>query len=212
MPKNSQKYITYHLVAIVVRGLLINTGKLPDSIKCRTVCHILVILERVSTLIPPRYYGRAACTIGWLPTSQCHCHQSWMFQKYILPCKNLDILCEFFSLYLCMFIRVVWVVTFFVMLFLFYLQTKVLFTEAYRQNSRLDHLTQIMGFHPQYLACFLRTQNRLMRAEGPLPYEYRHYIAIIVSKSKRYIVLCSGTAVIPTLFHSLIPWCKLSLS
>lgn len=127
-----------------------------------------------------------------------------MFQKYILPCKNLDILCGFFSLYLCMFMKVIWVVTFFGMLFLFYLQTKVLFTEAYRQNSRLDHLTQIMGFHPQYLACFLRTQNRLMRAEGPLPYEYRHYIAIIVSKSKRYIVLCSGTAVIPTLFHSLI--------
>ena len=190
MPKISQKYITYHLVAIVVRCLLINTGKLPNSVKCRTGWHILVISERVSTLIPPRYNGPAASTIGWLPTSECLCGRSWMFQKYIPPCKKLHIFLGFFSLYRCLFMKVVWFVTFYVMLFLFYLQTKVLFTEAYRQNSRLDHLTQIMGFHPQYLACFLRTQNRLMRAEGPLPYEYRHYIAIIVSKSKRYIVLC----------------------
>ena len=134
------------------------------------------------------------------------------FKSTYLLAKKIAHISWIFSLYRCLFMKVVWVVTFFVMLFLFYLQTKVLFTEAYRQNSRLDHLTQIMGFHPQYLACFLRTQNRLMRAEGPLPYEYRHYIAIIVSKSKRYIVLCSSTAVIPTLFHSLISWCELSLT
>ncbi|XP_067945667.1 sestrin-1-like isoform X2 [Watersipora subatra] len=60
-------------------------------------------------------------------------------------------------------------------------ETKALFIEAYRQNNRLDHLTQIMGFHPQYLACFLRTQNKLLRADGPLPYSHRHYIAIIAA-------------------------------
>jgi len=64
---------------------------------------------------------------------------------------------------------------------LFYLQTQMLFIDAFIQNNRLDHVTQVMGYHPDYLDCFLRTQQFLLRGDGPLPYHYRHYIAVLVS-------------------------------
>ena len=57
----------------------------------------------------------------------------------------------------------------------------MLFIDAFIQNNRLDHITQMMGYHPDYLDCFLRTQQYLLRGDGPLPYHYRHYIAIMVN-------------------------------
>lgn len=63
----------------------------------------------------------------------------------------------------------------------------MLFIDAFIQNNRLDHVTQVMGYHPDYLDCFLRTQQYLLRGDGPLPYHYRHYIAIMV----REPVLCN---------------------
>ncbi|KAI5729646.1 hypothetical protein M8J76_004899 [Diaphorina citri] len=47
--------------------------------------------------------------------------------------------------------------------------------------QKLDHVTQVMGYHPTYLNIFLRTQNYIMRGDGPLSYEYRHYIAIMAA-------------------------------
>ena len=47
-------------------------------------------------------------------------------------------------------------------------------------NNRLEHMIQVMGYHPQYLESFLKTQQYLLRGDGPLPYDYRHYIAIMV--------------------------------
>ncbi|CAD5110731.1 DgyrCDS101 [Dimorphilus gyrociliatus] len=38
-----------------------------------------------------------------------------------------------------------------------------------------------MGYHPQYLDAFQKTQQFLLRGDGPLPHEYRHYIAIMAS-------------------------------
>jgi sestrin len=64
---------------------------------------------------------------------------------------------------------------------LFRPQTQLLFVDAFLQNNRLDHVTQVMGFHPTYLDVFLRTQNFILRGDGPLPYDYRHLIAIMVS-------------------------------
>lgn len=61
------------------------------------------------------------------------------------------------------------------------LQTQMLFVDAFLQNNRLDHVTQLMGYHPNYLEMFLRTQQYLLRGDGPLPFHYRHYIAIMVS-------------------------------
>ena len=60
-------------------------------------------------------------------------------------------------------------------------QTQMLFIDAFIQNNRLDNVTQLMGYHPEYLDCFLKTQQYLLRGDGPLPYHFRHYIAIMVS-------------------------------
>lgn len=60
-------------------------------------------------------------------------------------------------------------------------ETQMLFVDAFLQNNRLDHVSQVMGYHPDYLDCFLRTQQYLLRGDGPLPYHYRHYIAIMAA-------------------------------
>ena len=65
--------------------------------------------------------------------------------------------------------------------FVYVFQTQMLFIDAFIQNNRLDNVTQLMGYHPEYLDCFLKTQQYLLRGDGPLPYHFRHYIAIMVS-------------------------------
>ncbi|KAL5011045.1 hypothetical protein ScPMuIL_013350 [Solemya velum] len=60
-------------------------------------------------------------------------------------------------------------------------QTQMLYVDAFLQNNRLDHVTQLVGFHPSYLECFLRTQQFLLREDGPLPFDYRHFIAIMAA-------------------------------
>ncbi|XP_025834302.1 sestrin homolog, partial [Agrilus planipennis] len=61
-------------------------------------------------------------------------------------------------------------------------KTQELFIDAFLQNNnRLDHVTQVMGYHPDYMDHFLRTQNFILKGDGPLPFDYRHYIAIMAS-------------------------------
>lgn len=48
----------------------------------------------------------------------------------------------------------------------------------------LDHVTNIMKFHSKYLEAFLNLQEFIIYREGPLPIQYRHYIAIMVNKLK----------------------------
>lgn len=60
-------------------------------------------------------------------------------------------------------------------------KTHTLFIDAFLQNNRLDHVSQVMGYHPTYLDHFLKTQSFIMRGDGPLPYDYRHFIAIIAA-------------------------------
>ncbi|KAF7266090.1 hypothetical protein GWI33_020542 [Rhynchophorus ferrugineus] len=38
-----------------------------------------------------------------------------------------------------------------------------------------------MGYHPLYLEQFLKTQDYILRGDGPLPFVYRHFIAIIAA-------------------------------
>lgn len=59
----------------------------------------------------------------------------------------------------------------------------MLLMDAFLQNNRLDHVSRVMSSHPTYLEHFLRTQNFVLRGDGPLPYDYRHLIAIMVSVS-----------------------------
>ncbi|XP_055490951.1 sestrin-1 isoform X2 [Leucoraja erinacea] len=60
-------------------------------------------------------------------------------------------------------------------------ETRVLLMEAFATLGRLDNVTLLMGFHPQYLDSFLKTEHYLMQVDGPLPYCYRHYIAIMAA-------------------------------
>ncbi|XP_014204153.1 sestrin-3 [Copidosoma floridanum] len=60
-------------------------------------------------------------------------------------------------------------------------KTHMLLMEAFMQNNRLDHVVRVVCTHPTYLEQFLRTQNFILRGDGPLPYDYRHLIAIMAS-------------------------------
>lgn len=53
----------------------------------------------------------------------------------------------------------------------------------------LDHVTNIMKFHSAYLETFLSLQECIIYGEGPLPIQYRHYIAIMVNIIKLFIVI-----------------------
>ncbi|XP_024885057.1 sestrin isoform X2 [Temnothorax americanus] len=59
--------------------------------------------------------------------------------------------------------------------------THVLLMDAFLQNNRLDHVSRVMSSHPSYLEHFLRTQHFILRGDGPLPYDYRHLIAIMAA-------------------------------
>lgn len=56
-----------------------------------------------------------------------------------------------------------------------------LFVKVLANRGRLEAVTQQMGYHPQYLDSFLKMQHYLMHMDGPLPFDCRHYIAIMVS-------------------------------
>lgn len=45
----------------------------------------------------------------------------------------------------------------------------------------LDHVSQVIGYHPSYLQHFIKTQSFMMQRDGPLPYDYRYYLAIIAA-------------------------------
>ncbi|XP_053469214.1 sestrin-2 [Ictalurus furcatus] len=62
--------------------------------------------------------------------------------------------------------------------------------------SHADHVTTVMGMHPTYLNCFLRTQNALLQPDGPLPLSWRHYIIIMASARHRcsYLVRLHSSA------------------
>ncbi|XP_078094424.1 sestrin-1-like isoform X2 [Mustelus asterias] len=56
-----------------------------------------------------------------------------------------------------------------------------LFIEAFVSTGRMDNVTMVMGLHPQYLESFWKTQYYLLQMDGPLPYHYRHYIAVMAA-------------------------------
>ncbi|XP_066557426.1 sestrin-1 isoform X2 [Amia ocellicauda] len=60
-------------------------------------------------------------------------------------------------------------------------RTQAIFEDAFAALGRLDNISLVMGFHPQYLESFLRTQHYLLQMDGPLPLHYRHYIGIMAA-------------------------------
>ncbi|XP_023649889.1 sestrin-3-like isoform X3 [Paramormyrops kingsleyae] len=63
--------------------------------------------------------------------------------------------------------------------------------KALASRGSLDALSQQMAYHPQYLESFLRTQNYVLHMDGPLPLQYRHYIAIMAAAQYRCTHLVS---------------------
>nr|XP_060612549.1 sestrin-3-like [Anolis sagrei ordinatus] len=57
--------------------------------------------------------------------------------------------------------------------------------KALSGRSRREALTQQMGLHPPYLESFLRMQHYLLHMDGPLPFDCRHYIAIMAAARHR---------------------------
>ncbi|XP_048349044.1 sestrin-1 isoform X2 [Sphaerodactylus townsendi] len=60
-------------------------------------------------------------------------------------------------------------------------QMHTLFAESFTTLGRLDNITLVMVFHPQYLESFLKTQHYLLQMDGPLPLHYRHYLGIMAA-------------------------------
>ncbi|XP_076611917.1 sestrin-1 isoform X3 [Chaetodon auriga] len=60
-------------------------------------------------------------------------------------------------------------------------RTQSIFEDAFAALGRLDNISVVMGFHPQYLESFLRTQHYLLQMDGPLSLHYRHYIGIMAA-------------------------------
>ncbi|XP_043573184.1 sestrin-1-like isoform X2 [Chiloscyllium plagiosum] len=56
-----------------------------------------------------------------------------------------------------------------------------IFIEAFVSTGRVDNVTMVMGMHSQYLESFWKTQYYLLQMDGPLPYHYRHYIAVMAA-------------------------------
>lgn len=56
---------------------------------------------------------------------------------------------------------------------------------CFDETNPIEHVIQAMYYHPRYLASFLNTHQYLLRGNGPLPYDYRHYIAIMASGRHR---------------------------
>ncbi|CDQ76646.1 unnamed protein product [Oncorhynchus mykiss] len=61
------------------------------------------------------------------------------------------------------------------------LRAQSIFEDAFAALGRLDNISLVMGFHPQYLESFLRTQHYLLQMDGPLSLHYRHYIGIMAA-------------------------------
>lgn len=56
-----------------------------------------------------------------------------------------------------------------------------LFIDSCLPSNCVDAVTNTMGYHPKYLESYRTTQNFILRGDGPLPLDYRHYIAIMAA-------------------------------
>lgn len=59
--------------------------------------------------------------------------------------------------------------------------------ESFLLSGRVTNVTSLIAFHPQYLECFLKTEYFMFKGEGPLPFDWRCYIAIMVREVKNTI-------------------------
>ncbi|TRZ01128.1 hypothetical protein DNTS_007853 [Danionella cerebrum] len=69
------------------------------------------------------------------------------------------------------------------------LGTQEVMPEPVVSEGRADHINMLMGLHPAYHTCFLRTQHALLQLDGPLPLPWRHYIIILASARHQCLYL-----------------------
>lgn len=55
------------------------------------------------------------------------------------------------------------------------------FSDAFLYSGRVTNMKRLMSFHLPYLDAFMRTESYLMQGEGPLPFDWRYYIAILAA-------------------------------
>lgn len=60
-----------------------------------------------------------------------------------------------------------------------------LLVESFLLSGRVTNVTCLIAFHPQYLEGFLRTEYFMFKGEGPLPFDWRCYIAIMAASRHR---------------------------
>lgn len=60
-----------------------------------------------------------------------------------------------------------------------------LLVESFLLSGRVTNVTSLIAFHPQYLECFLKTEYFMFKGEGPLPFDWRCYIAIMGASRHR---------------------------
>jgi sestrin len=54
-----------------------------------------------------------------------------------------------------------------------------IFKASFLNTGRVTHMCRIMAWHPTFLEKFTEAYDFLLRAEGPLPFSWRHYLAIV---------------------------------
>lgn len=64
-----------------------------------------------------------------------------------------------------------------------------IYTENFLNDSYIDDVVRVMSFHPVFLKEFVKFHNYLMYSQGVLPYESRHYIAIMSASRHKCLYL-----------------------
>ena len=79
---------------------------------------------------------------------------------------------------------------FLILIELFFKQIRQIYTEIYSNDSHIDNSIRLISFHPNFLREFTKLYNHLMYSQGALPYESRHFIAIMAAaKHKCYYLV-----------------------
>ena len=58
------------------------------------------------------------------------------------------------------------------------------FSDAFIYSGRVTNVKRLLSFHPLYLDAFMNTESYVMDGEGPLPFDWRYYIGILVTMLK----------------------------
>ena len=80
------------------------------------------------------------------------------------------------------------------------------FSDAFICSGRVTNVKRLMSFHPLYLDAFMNTESYVMDGEGPLPYDWRYYIGILVCIYIARLFVCFITImqVLMNFAHSIV--------